>query len=206
MHGRNLTGSIANVFPLDVFIRDNRHAYDAFIYGFQQEKSLSAEMMMNLQSTVELKVLFLLRSQIVHNTLNAEVFPSLFKHIRTEIYNTVNSKIDYRLLKHIRKEIAASLSALITVTIMKTLSSNNLPLEFIIGTIDRGKVITDIENYLTSDNEDLANYDLREGLAGTRRGLRVGLVRPIRVSDIEHFTVAQIQNRTIEEICFVRIH
>ena len=147
MHGRNLTGSIANVFPLDVFIRDNRHAYDAFIYGFQQEKSLSAEIMMNIQSTVELKMLFFLRSQVIHNTISAEVFSSLFKYIRTEIYNSASAKIDCCLLKHIRKEIINSLSALITVSLTKIISPNDLLFGFVIGTIDRGKVVADIENY-----------------------------------------------------------
>ena len=206
MHGRNLTGSIANLFPLDVFIRDNRHAYDAFIYGFQQEKSLSAEIMMTLQTTVELRMLFFLRSQQIHNTINAEILSSLFKYIRAEIYNTINVKVDYRLLKYIRKEIVNSLSTLVTVSLKKILSPSDLPFGFIIGTIDRGKVIADIENYFISDIEDLTIYELCEGLTGTRHGLRIGLVRPLRISDIENFTVAQIQNRTIEDICFVRIH
>lgn len=206
MHGRNLTGSVANVFPLDVFIRDNRHAYDAFIYGFQQEKSLSAEIMMTLQTTMELKVLFFLRSQDIQNALDAEILAGLFKYITAEINNSFDVNIDKSLIKYMRKEIVNSLSTLMTVSLKKILNPSDLPLGFLIGSIDRGRVIADIENFLLSDIEDLTVYELCEGLTGTRHGLRIGLVRPLRIADIEHFTISQIQNRTIDNICFARIH
>ena len=207
MHGRNLTGSVANVFDLDVFIRDNRHDYDAFIFGFAQQQSISAEIAMTFAATVEMKVLFYLRSQDIHNALEMqEVLVNLKKYIRFDIPMTINANMKYSLIKRIRKEIINSLEVKITISLRKVMAANDdACIGFTVATIDRGKVMSDIEDFAISDIENMTVDALTAGIIGTQFGLRVGLIRPLVIANIQDLRISQIQNRTIEDICFTRI-
>jgi len=205
MHGRFLTGSVANVFPLDADFQNNRHHFEAGVYGFQRDKGLYAEIVKTIQSEILVKLLMFLRSpDLIHN-ISAELTLELLKCIRADIYNTLESEIDIHLIKQVRAELINHLASEITIFLQKKMAANDAVMGVTIGTIDKGKVIADIQDLLMSDIQDLTISDIATDLTMMQHGLRLGVVKPLRISDIQDFTIAQIQDKTIDEICFVRI-
>jgi len=207
MHGRNLTGSTANVFDLDVFVRDNQHRYEAFLYGFQQQLSISGEVIKAFSATIEMKALFWIRSHDIKNVLEMkELLVGLVKYLRVEIPTTFEADITYSLVMQMRSEIINTLEARITVSVKRVMyATEGVNMAFVVGTIDRGRLIADIENLSLADIEGMTIEQLTAGITGTQHGLRLGLVKPMVIANIQDLTLAQLQDRTIESICFTRV-
>ena len=206
MSKRNLPRSIANITNLDAFIKNNQHFYDRFIYGFQQERSISADIAMAFSHTIEMKLLFYMRTFDFHHAIDMDIQFLLEKFMRAEIPMTIEGEIGSALIKEMRQEILHSLNTKINVALRKILRPDDIPMSFLVGTIDRGKAIADIQDFHISDIETLTIDELCAGFTGTQVGFRIGLVKSLRIVDIQHLTIAQIQNRTIEGICFTRVH
>jgi hypothetical protein len=187
-------------------IRENRHYYDAFLYGFQQEKSISAEIMMVLQTTMEMQLLFFMRTAPMHHVINIDnMVLQIDKHARALVPHHIDLKMALSMEKRMRGDFIQCLEAKIDVALLIVMRALATEMTVLIGTLNRGKVIRDIENLLLYDIQDLTIEKLCEGTEVVY-GLRVGLIRPNKIVDIQHLTIAQVQNMTIQQLCFTVIH
>ena len=181
----------ANVSLLEAFVRDNKHFRDAFIYGYHRDKDIPTEIMFTIVPFVETILLSFLKPVGFYNSLDAKISIELIKYLSGTLHSLVVTNIDVSLIKLLQKEIKNLLTIKLSVSIQKLLETKNIENGIRVGTV----------RIATSTNEvnEFENIEIRHGL-------RVGIVRPRRISDIENLTIAQIQNRTIEDICFVAIN
>lgn len=161
-----------NVTSLDAYVRYNRHFYDAFIYGFQHEHSLSSEIAMALSATIEMKMLFFLTTHRINNAIDIDITMEVEKFLRAEIPNTVDISIDFQLFKYLRREIFNCITPSIAITIRSIVQLPNLPMGMTVG---------------------------------SERGINIGLVRLMRISDIHNRMISEIQDLQLDDIRLIRI-
>ena len=206
MHGRSLTRGLANVISLDLELRNHRHNHTAAIYGFNRVKSIAAQIQMEFKSTIKMLVMLVIRANDIHGNLRMrELRLNLFKNIRADVHMAISGAMNLNVIKHIRAEPNMEIKSNMDVRVFKNIRAEDIHASFIIGAVNQGRLITDIENCYVSDIEHDTVEEICEGLAETRHGLRLGVVKMMYISDIEDLKLAHIQNRTINDISMIRV-
>ena len=161
MDRKCLSKNYANINDIDIYIRDNVHQYEAFIYGLQQDLNLSADITMKLTAMLEIKQLFRLVSDEISMNFSAESLTTeILSFMRSSIDMRFQSIIDAQIQKSILTSIKMDLNSIINITVLSILRAKELTHGFIIGTLETDRTLYDIKELYLNDISEMTLSEL----------------------------------------------
>ena len=180
MEDRCPEATTGNLIDLNVEIRSNIHHVNMYIYGIQQDKTISAEIKMALISDIVAKLFIFLNTVFAMNLRINELDFFLEKCARANHDMNVVPSVGVMLDKVMKTALPLGIHSSIVAAIRKFMKANIFHHSILTGTF-------------------LATGAQTEGL-------KVGLVKTRLISEIQDLYIADIEDLTIDDLCYIRIN
>lgn len=200
MHGRGLTQNIANITETDVCIKPNIHKYERIVYGFQQEKTLMAEIFMTMNAEILLKLYMNLRFEPInmHISINDLILRDV-KNTRLESIMAFDVNIGLNAIKQMRFESINSFTATLRPSLNSYMKTEEINMSVQIGTLDFGKRMNKLKPFRMNELKNKKMNELRQDIKEVY-GLKIGLIKRTRMRDLRGLRMNQLKNRRMQDI------
>jgi len=176
-------GDLTNISSANGVMLNNKHVYEAYLFGFKRIYSLLADIYTTFDAQIIAQKLFVLRAYIINTLVMNELYVALDKRIRADIMMALDISLNAVLTKYARANLDMSLD----------IDFNNT------GVISIVKA--EIPNEILIDTNIFIKKILRKNISTT---FSIGRFRSAAfVSDVENKTIADVQNMTIYDFCMV---
>ncbi len=124
MNGRCATQGRGNLVDLDVYIRDNKHKYNAFVYGLKQNKVIDVEIPMSAEAELFLKKIFYLSAQSDNSLTINDIKLMVDKATSMKTESDLNTLVSFTVDKQVRTQSLLEMSLEVKAFVLKIIQGH----------------------------------------------------------------------------------